>query len=128
MLRIDVTNPYNRVETTQASDKLYGTESLVNAASRQTSTGHVALAGANANFWCVSGQPPFSDQLIGLTYNGNLKNGKIITETNMVSDQWNGGWEHTGIVGVTPDGKAVSGHYKWAGNFTSSACAAVTIN
>lgn len=128
MLRIDVTNPYNRVETTQASDKLYGTESLVNAASRQTSTGHVALAGANANFWCVSGQPPFSDQLIGLTYNGNLKNGKIITETNMFSDQWNGGWEHTGIVGVTPDGKAVSGHYKWAGNFTSSACGTVTIN
>lgn len=113
MLRIDVSNPYNSVETTQASDRLYGTESLVKAAQRQTSEGHVALGGANANFWCVSGQPPFSDQLIGLTYNGNLKNDKIITETNMHSDQWNGGWKHTGIVGITPEGTAWSGHGKF---------------
>lgn len=50
ILRIDASNPYNSIETTQASDKLYGTEALINAAKRQTSTGHVALAGANANF------------------------------------------------------------------------------
>ncbi len=128
MLRIDVTNPYNRVETTQASDKLYGTESLVSAAKRQTTNEHVVLAGANANFWCVSGQPPFSEQLTGLTYSGNVRNGKIITETNMFSDQWNGGWKHTGIVAVTPDRKAVSGHYKWAGTFNSDATGEVTIN
>jgi len=120
MLRIDVSNPYVSVETTQASDKLYGTESLVKAASRQTAEGHKALAGANANFWCVSGQPPFSSQLIGVTYNGNLKNGKIITETNMYSDQWNGGYKHTGVVGVTPDGRAMSGHFSWKGYVTSA--------
>lgn len=122
LLRIDVTNPYNSIETTQANDRLYGTESLVTAAKRQTYDGHVALAGANANFWCVGGQPPFSDQLIGVTYNGNLRNGKIITETNCYSDQWNGGPAHTGIVGVTPDKRAYSGNnWTWKGYMTSEA-------
>lgn len=122
ILRIDASNPYNSIETTQASDKLYGTESLVNAAKRQTTTGHVALAGANANFWCVNGQPPFSDQLVGLTYNGNLRNGKIITETNMHADQWNGGYKHTGIVGITPERTVRSGnYYTWAGFINSDA-------
>lgn len=122
ILRIDASNPYNSIETTQASDKLYGTESLVNAAKRQTTTGHVALAGANANFWCVNGQPPYSDELVGLTYNGNLRNGKIISETNMHADQWNGGYKHTGIVGITPEGTVHSGNYfSWAGYINSTA-------
>ena len=122
ILRIDASNPYNSIETTQASDKLYGTEALVNAAKRQTSTGHIALAGANANFWCVNGQPPFSDELVGLTYNGNLRNGKIISETNMHADQWNGGYKHTGIVGITPEGSVHSGNYfSWAGYINSTA-------
>lgn len=121
LLRIDVTNPYNSVETTQGSDKLYSTEGLVNAAKRQSSAQHQALAGANANFWCVGGQPPYSDQLLGVTYNGNLKNGKIITETNMHNDQWNGGYKHTGITGVTPDGRAYSGNFTWTGTITSTA-------
>lgn len=116
LLRIDLTNPYNSVETTQANERLFGTESLVKAAQRQTSPGHVAIAGANANFWCVSGQPPFSDILIGYTYNGNLRNGKIIAETNCHSDQWDHGPSHTGIVGITPDKKAVSSNnYRWQG-------------
>lgn len=119
MLRIDVTNPYNSVETTQGADKLYSTESLVNAAKRQTSDGHIALAGANANFWCVSGQPPYSAQVSGVTYNGNMRNGKIITETNMTSDQWNHGYTHTGIVGVTEDKQAMSGYFKWSGTVSS---------
>lgn len=116
MLRIDVTNPYNSMETTQANDRLYGTETLVNAAKRQTTAGHKAVAGANANFWCVSGQPPFSDILVGLTYNGNVRNGKIISELNMYSDQWNGGYQHTGVVGITEDRKAFShNNYTWKG-------------
>lgn len=115
LLIMDVSNPYNRIETTQASDQLYKTESLVTAAKRQTYTGHKALAGANANFWCVATQEPWSDLLIGATYNGNLRNGKIITETNMHSDQWNGGTGHTGIVGVSTDRTAYSGHFTWRG-------------
>lgn len=120
MLRIDVTNPYNSVEVTQGSDKLYSTELLTNAAKRQSRAGHVALAGANANFWCVSGQPPYSDQMIGVTYNGNLKNGKVITETNCKNDKYNGGLKHTGITGITTDNKVYSSNnFKWEGWMTS---------
>ena len=122
MLRIDMTNPYVSVETQQASEKLYSTESLVNGAKRNSSPGHVALAGANANFWCVSPQPPYSDYLIGMTYNGNLKNGKIITETNVKNDQWNGGIKHTGITGVSADGKVYSSNnFSWEGYINSAA-------
>lgn len=122
MLRIDMTNPYNTVETTQANDRLFGTESLVAAAKRQSCEGHVALGGANANFWCVNGQAPYSDQLLGVTFNGNLRNGKIITETNCSADQWNRGTGHTGILGITADKRAVSGtNWTWKGTVTSSA-------
>lgn len=122
MLRIDVTNPYNSVEVQQASEKLYSTESLVNGAKRNSSPGHVALAGANANFWCVTPQPPYSDYLTGMTYNGNLKNGKIITETNVKNDQWNGGIKHTGITGISTDNKVYSSNnFSWEGYITSAA-------
>ncbi|MDE6265943.1 MAG: phosphodiester glycosidase family protein [Muribaculaceae bacterium] len=111
IVKIDMTNPYNRIETTQANDKLYGTERLVAAAERQSSPGHEAVAGNNANFWCVSNQAPFSDYLIGSTYNGNMRNGKIITETNMKYDQWDHGWTHTGIVAVDADKNFRVGSY-----------------
>ncbi|MDE6081574.1 MAG: hypothetical protein K2F70_04840, partial [Muribaculaceae bacterium] len=97
MIRLDMTNPYNRIENTQANNKLYGTEALVAAAARQSYEGHVAVAGNNANFWCVATQEPYSDYLIGNTYNGNMHNGMIVTETNMKYDQWDHGWTHTGI-------------------------------
>lgn len=120
MLRIDVTNPYNSIEVQQGADKLYSTESLVAGAKRHSQPGHVALAGANANFWCVSPQPPYSDYLIGMTYNGNLKNGKIITETNVKNDQWNGGIKHTGITGISTDDKVYSSNnFSWEGYITS---------
>lgn len=122
MLRIDVTNPYISVETQQASEKLFSTESLVNGAKRNSSPGHVALAGANANFWCVTPQPPYSDYLTGMTYNGNLKNGKIVTETNVKNDQWNGGIKHTGITGISTDNKVYSSNnFSWEGYVTSDA-------
>ncbi|MCH5220261.1 MAG: phosphodiester glycosidase family protein [Muribaculaceae bacterium] len=122
LLRIDVTNPYNSVEVQQASEKLYSTESLVAGAKRNSYEGHVALAGANANFWCVASQPPYSDQLIGVTYNGNLKNGKIITETNCKNDKYNGGLKHTGITGISTDNKVYSSNqFKWEGWISSDA-------
>ena len=55
ILKVDLNNPYNTVETTLAHDNLaQGTEGLVSQASRQTYEGHVAIAGANANFWCTT--------------------------------------------------------------------------
>ena len=100
MLEVDLTNPYNRVETMQASETLYKTDKLVTAATRYTTDDKRVIGGANANFWCVSSQQPHSDLLIGATYNGNLRNGKIITETNAYSDQWDGGPSRTGVIAI----------------------------
>lgn len=119
LLKVDMTNPYNRVENTQANDKLYGTERLVSAAARQSYPGHVAVAGANANFWCVATQEPYSDYLIGNTYNGNMHNGMIITETNMKYDQWDHGWFHTGIAAADVNGKFWAGSYPFYSTLTS---------
>ena len=102
VLMVDVTNPYNRIETTVAKESSRGTESLVNAATRQSYEGHRALAGANANFWIVGSQPEGS-VLSGITRNVSLRNGKLITESNQHRDQWDGGTMRTGIVGLSYD-------------------------
>ena len=62
VLRVDLTNPYNTVETTVANESAKGTETLVHAAERQSAPGHRALAGANANFWVVA-QPARTEHL-----------------------------------------------------------------
>ncbi len=103
ILTMDMTNPYNRVETMQAYEELCKTEKLANAYNRLMTDEKRPIAAANGNFWCVSSQYPWSDLLIGATYNGNLRNGKIITETNAYSDQWDGGPANTGVVAVDVD-------------------------
>lgn len=100
ILQMDMNNPYNRIETFQASETLYKTEKLASAYNRYMSDEKRPIAGANGNFWCVSSQQPHSDLLIGATYNGNLRNGQIITETNAYSDQWDGGPARTGVIAV----------------------------
>ena len=100
MIEVDLTNPYNRIETMQASETLYKTETLANAYKRYNTDEKRVIGGANANFWCVSSQQPYSDLLIGATYNGNLRNGQIITETNAYSDQWDGGPARTGVIAI----------------------------
>lgn len=121
MLQVDVTNPNVRIETTQANDKLFGTERLVDAAARQSAPGHRPFAGANGNFWCVTTSYPYSDYLVGTTFNANLRNGMIITETNCAANQWDRGPEYIGELGVTPEGKVYSDHFRWAGTVTSDA-------
>ncbi len=102
VVTVDLTNPYNRIETTVANEKSSGTESLVTAAKRQSSEGHRPLAAANANFWVVSSQ---SEAAVysGITRNVSLRNGKLITESNQHRDQWDGGTQRTGIVGISYD-------------------------
>ncbi len=103
ILQMDMNNPYNSIETTIGQETMFKTESLVNAAARQSSKGHEVIAGANGNFWCVSSQYPWSDYLVGACYNANLRNGMIATETNMASDQWVGGYKESGIIAVDKD-------------------------
>lgn len=102
VLRVDLNNPYNRIETTVANESAKGTESLVNAAERQSYAGHRALAGANANFWVVSSQPE-AIVYTGTTRNASVRNGVIVTESNQHRDQWDGGTMRTGVVSVSTD-------------------------
>ena len=106
LLIVDMKNPYARIETTQASETIGKTESLEAASARLTAPGHKVLGGTNANFWCVANQPPHSSLLIGTTYGANVKNGEVITETNMYSDQWVGGWQNSGVAAVDINNKA----------------------
>lgn len=128
MLMVDVTNHYVAVETTQANEKLFGTERLVDAAERQSAPGHRAIGGANANFWCVSTSYPYSDLLIGTTFNANLRNGKIITETNCHADQWDRGPSYIGEAGMTADGRFMSDHFAFYAEMRSEATGAVEIH
>lgn len=115
VLMMDVTNPYNKLQTTTANESSQGTESLVKQAARQTTDEMRPIAGANANFWCVNTQEPWSPTLNGICYGGHAKNGEMITETNNHADQWVGGWKQSGIVGITPERTLVAGHYLYKG-------------
>ena len=102
MITMDLTNPYNRVETTQGGEQLGKTEKLANAYTRQYTAEKRPLAGANGNFWCVSGQWPWAEYLVGATFNGNVRNGEIITETNAHTDWWGHNNGSPGCVAITP--------------------------
>ena len=127
ILTMDLNNPYNRIETTQAYETLYKTEKLANAYTRQMSEEKRPLAGANGNFWCVSTQEPYSDLLIGATYNANLRNGKIITETNGHSDKWDGGPSRTGVIAVDTSKKLWIESLYYSGTASSDKTGALTI-
>ena len=127
ILTMDMTNPYNRVETTQAYDKLFSTEKLVNAYNRQMTDEKRPLAAANGNFWCVATQEPYSDLLIGVTYSANMRNGKIITETNGHSDQWDGGPSRTGVIAVDTSKKLWIESLYYTGTATNDKTGALTI-
>ena len=103
MITMDLNNPYNRVETTQGGEQLGKTEKLANAYTRQFTEEKRPLAGANGNFWCVSGQWPWAEYLVGATFNGNVRNGEIITETNAHTDWWGHNNGSPGCVAITPD-------------------------
>ena len=102
VLEVDLNNPYNTIETTVANETSRGTEGLVHAAERQSSPGHVAVGGANANFWIVASQPE-ENVYKGITRNASVRNGVIVTESNQHRDQWDGGTMRTGVVSLSTD-------------------------
>lgn len=118
-ITMDLTNPYNKVETTQGAEALGNTEGLENAYKRQNTVGHRPLAAANANFWCTT-EKPYSDYMKGTPFGGSLRNGKIITETNMASDTWDGGADRTGIVSIDNNKKLWIESMTWTGTVASS--------
>ncbi len=118
-MEVDLTNPYNAIETQQANETLGSTEKLADAYDRWTAAGRKPLGGQNANFWVVSTQPLYEDFCMGATYNGNLKDGQIITETNGYNDQWDGGPTRTGVVGIDCDKQLWIESMSWKGTVSS---------
>lgn len=104
VIQVDLTNPYNRVETTTANENSRGTELLTTAAKRQSRAGHRAIAGANANFWVVPSQKedPVYDKI---ARGASVRNGQIVVESNQHRDQWDGGTMRTGTVAMSYDKK-----------------------
>lgn len=102
LVTVDLNNPFNRIETTIANESAKGTESLVTAARRQDSEAHHPLAAANANFWVVGSQKEYP-LYAGITRNANVRNGKMVTESNKNKEKWDGGTERTGVVTVSYD-------------------------
>ncbi len=102
MVTVDLTNPYNRIETTVANESAKGTESLVAAARRLDASAHHPLAAANANFWVVATQNEYP-LYAGITRNASVRNGKMVTESNDDKEKWDGGTGRTGVVTVSYD-------------------------
>lgn len=114
-IKMDLNNPYNRMETTQANDRLGSTERLADAYVRHSLEGKNPIAGANASFWCVSSEKPASDYVLGTPYGGSVYNGKIVTETNMYANKWDGGPEWSGMVGVDKNKNLWIDQLSWKG-------------
>lgn len=119
-MTVDLTNPYNRIETMQANEKTGSTEKLSAAHTRFQSEGKKPIGAQNGNFWCVSGQGIYSQYALGTTYNACLRNGKIVTETNCHADQWDGGPARTGVVGIGYDKDIHIESMSWKGTVSST--------
>ena len=127
MVTMDLTNPYNRVETTQGGEQLGKTEKLANAYTRQYTAEKRPLAGANGNFWCVSGQYHWAEFLVGATFNGNVRNGEIITETNAHADWWGHNGGSPGCVAITPTKEMVIDFMYYKGFVTNDKIGSLVI-
>ena len=124
---MDLNNPYNRVETYQGGEQLGKTEKLANAYTRYMTEEKRPLAGANGNFWCVSSQTPWSDCITGATFNGNVRNGQIITETNAHADWWGHNNGSPGCVAITPTKEMVIDFMYYKGYVSNDKIGKLTI-
>ncbi len=119
-MTVDLTNPYNRIETMQANEKTGSTEKLADAYTRAKTDGKKPIGAQNGNFWCVSGQGIYSQFALGTTFNACLRNGQIVTETNCHADQWDGGPARTGVVGLGYDKDIHIESMSWKGTVSST--------
>lgn len=114
IVEVDLTNPDVRVEAFLGQDKIMKTEKMTTGFARRKSAGRHPVVSQNGHFWSMSSQTGTSagvhatNTLLG----GCMVNGSIITETNYVMDQWNGGPSRHGVLGIASDGKAYIGNYQ----------------
>ena len=118
-MTVDLTNPYNRIETQQANEKTGTTEKLADAYTRMQKAGKKPIGAQNGNFWCVSGQGIYSQFALGTSFNACMRNGQIVNETNCYNDQWDGGPARTGVVGMGYDKDLHIEPMSWKGYISS---------
>ena len=118
-MTVDLTNPYNRIETQQANERVGSTEKLVDAYARMQKAGKKPIGAQNGNFWCVSGAGLNSQFALGTLMNGGMRNGQIVNETNCYNDQWDGGPARTGVVGMGYDKDLHIESMSWKGYISS---------
>lgn len=116
LLEVDVTNRYNRVETTQAKNLLGSTEKLADAYARHKSYGKKPIAACNASFWCVSSQIPWYNFMPGVPHGAEVVNDTIYVNTNRngVFD-FNGGTVNTASTIIDKAGMVHVGRHEWYG-------------
>ena len=102
LVKVDVTNPYIKIETSMANDRAAGTELLVNAAKRYDAPNHHAITAQNSNFWIVSTQPQWNAYNAS-THNINMRNGMLGIDSKSFPHWWWWDTQRSGIVSCTAD-------------------------
>ena len=121
LLEMDLTNEYNRVETTQAYDTLGRQETLTDAYTRQKAKGKKPIAACNANFWVVTGSgEPWTNYMLGFPFGAVVVNDTTYVNTNTTTDTWNGGPYYTGSVAIDHDKTLSIGRHLWSGQASSA--------
>lgn len=82
ILKLDMHNPHNKIETFLANDSIPGTELVTHACERLTSEGHKAYCGINGDFFNVTDHHEFP---LGAPRGGSIKDGEIQREPR---DSW----------------------------------------
>lgn len=77
ILKLDMHNPYNSVETFLANDKIGGTELVTSATKRSTSDGHKTYCGINGDFFNVADHKEYP---LGSPRGGSAKDGVMQRE------------------------------------------------
>jgi hypothetical protein len=120
LLETDLTNPYNRVETTIGYNTLGRTELLTNAYNRNRTETRRPIAACNANFWCVTGNgSPTMDFELGDPFGAVVRNDSVYLNTESNADAWNGGPSRTGACAITQDKTLYFGHFNCGGTISS---------
>lgn len=102
LVRVDMTNPHVRIETSIPHDRSAGTELLVEAAKRYDAPAHHAICAQNSNFWIVSTQPQWAAYNAS-THNVSMRNGMLSIDSKSFPHWWWWTTERSGIVSVTDD-------------------------
>ncbi len=73
VMEVDLSNPYNQIETVKANDRAVSSEKPTSMAARKTRPGHEVVGGTNGDFYVIN--DPTSN---GIPRSGQFLNGEII--------------------------------------------------